>query len=93
MGSRQDKQAGDALEAVLRARGSGAEAGSGRVLLLALLRLHAAGGLTFGSADAVHGLWPQAEPGAVIRSGAVSPATTAPAYNMGQSICISRDEQ
>ena len=85
MGARRDKQAGDALEAVLRSRDSGAGAGSGRSLLLALLALHDAGALTFGSGDAAHGPRPLAEPGAVGRSGARSPEGTAPAYNMGQS--------
>jgi hypothetical protein len=81
----KSRRAGDALEAVLRSRDSGAEPGSGRSLLLALLALHDAGVLRFESDDAVHGPQPLAEPGAVGRSGAASLEETAPAYNMGQS--------
>ena len=85
MGASRDRRAGDALEAVLRSRDSGAEAGSGRALLLALLALKDAGALTFESGDAVHGSRPTAGPGAVGRSVAASAGRTAPTYNMGQS--------
>ena len=87
MGPQSKKQAGDALEAVLRSRDSGAEPGSGRSLFLALLSLHAAGVLVFESGAAVHGPRPDTEPGAVGRGVAVG-LETAPAYNMGQSNCI-----
>jgi len=76
-----DRKAGDALEAVLRARDSGAEPGSGRTLFLALLSLHAAGMLTFESGDAVHGPRARSGAGAVGRNDAGDPETGHP-YNM-----------
>lgn len=81
----KSKRAGDALEAVLRSRDSGAEAGSGRSLLLALLAFHDAGVLRFESVDADHRPQPLAELGTVVRTGAGSSEQTAPTYNMGQS--------
>jgi len=55
VGARKNIQAGDALEALLRSRDSGAEQGSGRSLLLCLVRLHELGALSFEPGVAVHG--------------------------------------
>lgn len=85
----QAKRAGDALAALLGGGASPASSDAGRALLLALVRLHELGALDFTtSTEAVHGPRPEGEPGAVVGYGAAQPSETAPAYNMGQSVCI-----
>jgi hypothetical protein len=107
------KRAGSALGAVLGRRGCADPDAAGRTLLLALIRLHSLGALSFDRGGAVHGADAVAEPstdgkplgpgvargeglpgsdrvaldgvGTVVRVGALG---TAPAYNVGQSVCI-----
>lgn len=95
-------QAGEALARALRARaGAPVTPEQGRELLLALVRLHELGALDFSPAAASPGdPAPGSLPRTAARSAAVGSGTradrpgdlTAPAYNMGQSICIAEDE-
>jgi len=56
----------------------------GRSLLLALIRLHELGALSFDDGlAAVHRARPQAEPSTVVGCGEARPSETAHAYNMG----------
>ena len=95
----RDKQAGAALEAVLGAcPGGGVEPGSGRALLLSLIRLHQLGALHFipappspSAPEAAPGSSPQTTASAVVQrrdreAAEGEKGQTAPAYNMGLSV-------
>jgi hypothetical protein len=114
---RSAKQAGSALGAVLGRRASANQDAAGRSLLLALVRLHALGALSFSASGAVHGDGVVAEPstgGVLLGQGTARGAAlpdggrvaldgggtvgraaleTAPAYNMGQSVCIDGESE
>lgn len=89
MSERNGKKAGDALASVLGGAAGPLDTDAGRALLLALVRLHELGVLTFATdSAAVHSPRPNGQPGAVVGCGEAKPSQTVPAYNMGQSNCI-----
>jgi hypothetical protein len=80
----ETRRAGDALASALGGAAGPHSTDAGRALLLALIRLHCLGALSFRShAEAVHGPRPEGEPGAVVGCGPATPGPTAPTYNMG----------
>ena len=88
-----DRTAGAALGALLGGRDSAARDARGRSLLLALIRLHELGALSFDArtSEAVHRARPLDEPGPVVRSGPAKPGDI-PSSNRGCSVCILGDE-
>jgi len=91
--SESGRRAGDALASVLGGAAGPLDTDVGRSLLLALIRLHELGALEFDTGlAAVHRARPQAEPSTVVGCGEAKPSETAPAYNMGQSVCIDGDQ-
>lgn len=93
MGGEAKKRAGAALGAVLGGSDSAAGDAVGRSLLLALVRLHELGALSFDARtpEAVHRTRPKGEPGPVVRCGSAKPSFV-PSSNRGHSVCIPEDE-